>query len=256
MIRASLLIATAAAMASDTAPVSFVACPIYRDTDNGRKSGCWLVDDAASGARYDITAAPTKPDWNHAVLVEGRVSAGAPDLCGGRVLEPARVSVLPEPCTRYRLLAEGYKGRRFALPERNVRPLYEARTPPAKPYVAGRFTIPFDFGGTFIAYQLADYYTDRAIDYALAVQPARVTVSGSAQVVPRTVSGRTLAEPRGLARERAELIKRALEMRGVPPDRIRIAGATPKPYVPAAFDGIAEAQARRVDVLVTPDAPR
>ena len=74
--------------------VRFVTCPVYRDTDNGRKSGCWLASDPASGIRYDVTAAPTKPDWNHAILVEGFVAKAAGDPCGGVVLEPARVSVL------------------------------------------------------------------------------------------------------------------------------------------------------------------
>ena len=252
MIRLALLLAAVAAgAAADTAEMGFVACPIYRDTDDGRKSGCWLVDEPVSGIRYDITAAPTKPDWNHAVLVEGRVSATAPDLCGGRVIEPARVSVLAEPCTRHRLLAEGYKGRRFALPERNVRPLYEPRTPPPKPFAVGRFTIPFDFNGTFVAYQLADFYLDQAIDYALAVQPARVTVAGHAQVSPRTVSGRRLAEPRALARQRAQLIARAFALRGVPATNIRMAAPSPAPFVAAAFDGIEAAQDRRVDIIVT-----
>ena len=70
MIRLALLLSLAAA-SSDVAHVSFVACPIYRDTNDGRKSGCWLVDEPSTGVRYDVTAAPTKPDWNHAVLVEG-----------------------------------------------------------------------------------------------------------------------------------------------------------------------------------------
>lgn len=253
MIRLALLLsATVAGATADTTQMSFVACPIYRDTDNGRKSGCWLADEPVSGVRYDITAAPTKPDWNRAVLVEGRIAAGAADLCGGRVLEPARVSVLAEPCIRHRLPAEGYKGRRFALPERNVRPLYEPRTPPTKPYAVGRFTVPFDFEGTFVAYQLADYYVDQAIDYALAVQPAEVVIAGHAQASPRTISGRRLVESPGLARERAELVAHAFTLRGVSPARIRMAEPSAAPFVAAAFDGLEAAEDRRVDILVRP----
>ncbi|MCR5872481.1 hypothetical protein LRS12_18315 [Sphingomonas sp. J344] len=63
--------------------VRFIACPVYRDTDNGRKSGCWLASDPATGIRYDVTAAPTKPDWNHAILVEGFVATNGGDPCGG-----------------------------------------------------------------------------------------------------------------------------------------------------------------------------
>ena len=68
--------------------VRFIACPVYRDTDSGRKSGCWLADDRESGIRYDVSQSPYKPDWNREVLVEGRVSADPPTPCGATVLEP------------------------------------------------------------------------------------------------------------------------------------------------------------------------
>jgi hypothetical protein len=253
MIRLALLLSLAAA-SSDVAHVSFVACPIYRDTNDGRKSGCWLVDEPSTGVRYDVTAAPTKPDWNHAVLVEGILAPQLADLCGGLVIEPVRVSVLEQPCTRHQLPAEGYKGRRFALPERNVRPLYEPRTPPPSPFRPARFTVPFDHGKTFITYQLSDYYIDQALEYAIAVSPARVTIRGSAQTKPRTVSGHVLQEPADLARERAEVIRRAFVLRGIPEDALHLAPATDAPYVPAAFDGIADAQDRRVDIEIVPSA--
>ena len=223
MIRAALLTLLLGADGAQQA-VRFVACPIYRDTDAGRKSGCWLADEPVSGIRYDITAAPTKPDWNHAVLVEGFVATGLPDLCGGTVVEPARVSVLEAPCTRHMLKAEGYKGRRFALPARNVRPLYQDRARPAKPYVEGRFTIPFELERSFFTYQLADYYLDATINYALDVAPARIVIHGSAQTRATTVSGTRIVETPEVARERAEAVRRALILRGVPADRIRIAG--------------------------------
>ena len=50
-----MLAAPVAAHAEDTRNlVRFVACPIYRDADSGRKSGCWLATDPASGIRYDL----------------------------------------------------------------------------------------------------------------------------------------------------------------------------------------------------------
>ena len=257
MIRAALLLlaATAATGAADTQQaIRFIACPIYRDTDAGRKSGCWLASDPATGLRYDVTAAPTKPDWNHAILVEGLIAPAAGDPCGGTVIEPARVSVLEAPCTRHMLKAEGYQGRRFALPQRNVRPLYEERKHPERPYKEGRFTIPFDFGHSFVAYQLADYYLDATINYALDVQPARIDIAGHAQTEPQTVSGQPLAEDAALARTRAELVRDALVMRGVDAGRIRIVERLPGPYVVGAFDGIQSSEARRVDVRVVPEA--
>jgi hypothetical protein len=88
----------------------FIACPIYRDADAGRKSGCWLADEGTSGQRFDVSQAPTKPDWNHEVLVEGEVTSQQENACGGLVLNPVRVSVLPGPCTRHMLPAEGFPG--------------------------------------------------------------------------------------------------------------------------------------------------
>lgn len=233
--------------------VRFIACPVYRDTDNGRKSGCWMASDPATGIRYDVTAAPTKPDWNHAILVEGFVANNGGDPCGGTVIEPATVSVLDEPCTRHLIRAEGYQGRRFALPARNVRPLYEARKKPAQPFAEGRFTIPFGFSSSFITYQLSDYYLDATINYALDVQPARIEIAGVAQTVPETVSGRRIVEDKALARTRAEVVQRALILRGIAPERIKIVKALPGPYVAEAFDGLSWPQARRVDVRIVPE---
>src|SRR5581483_9393417 len=86
------LLAAAPTVAAPAAELRFVTCPIYRDTDAGRKSGCWLADSPEDGRRYDVTPSPTKPDWNYAVLVEGRPSAHQTDVCGGVVLDPVRVS--------------------------------------------------------------------------------------------------------------------------------------------------------------------
>lgn len=233
--------------------VRFITCPVYRDTNSGRKSGCWLAEDPATGIRYDVTAAPTKPDWNHAILVEGIVARDVGDPCGGTVIEPARVSVLDGTCTRHLIEAEGFKGRRFALPTRNVRPLYNKRKLPEKPYAEGRFTIPFDYQSSFFTYQIADYYLDATINYALDVQPARIEISGHAQLVPDTVSGQSIVEDAALARVRADKVRTALIMRGIAADRITIVDAPPSPFVPAAFDGLTWPQARRVDVRILPE---
>jgi hypothetical protein len=94
-----------AAGAPQAETVRFVTCPIYRDTDSGKKSGCWLADQHESGRRFDVSRAPSKPDWNHEVLVEGRVAGGTPGNCGGEVVDPVRTSILPGVCTRHMLPA-------------------------------------------------------------------------------------------------------------------------------------------------------
>lgn len=247
------LIAAAPAVAAPAAEIRFVACPVYRDTDAGRKSGCWLADSPGDGRRYDVTPSPTKPDWNHAVLVEGRPAAAQADVCGGLVLDPVRVSILPEPCVRAMLPAEGYPGRRFVLPERNVRPLYEPRPPFPRPYTERTFEIPFEFGRSFVVYQLSDYLMDQAVAYAMAVHARRVEITGWAATRPSVVSGRTLAEPAELARARADVAAQWMRSLGVPADRlvVRWRPAAQPIDMPGA-DRLTEPSRRRVDIRITP----
>lgn len=250
------LAALAGAGEATAQELAFIACPIYRDADAGKKSGCWLADDPATGVRYDVSLAPTKPDWNHAVLVEGRLGPDQIDRCGAAVLDGARVSVLPRPCTRAMLPAEGFTGRRFVLPPRNVRPLYAPVTPVAKPYQTRRFAIPFDFDRDFVTYQLTDYYLDQAVGYALSIGAARVEIVGYADTSKRTISGEALAEDRAVARARAEKAAAWMRLRGVPVERLKVSWKTgPAISEDAAFDGLAGPSRRRVDITIVPAAP-
>lgn len=95
LLLAGLSTATIAAPAPGTR-VNFVACPLIRDT---RTVPCWLSE--YQGETYYLTiqsdvSAPVQPPMlGHQVLVEGVVSDKAP-ICGGVVLEPVRLSVMPE----------------------------------------------------------------------------------------------------------------------------------------------------------------
>jgi outer membrane protein OmpA-like peptidoglycan-associated protein len=248
-----VLLAVSPAIAQTTnETVRFISCPVYRDTDAGKKSGCWLADERETGRRFDITNAPSKPDWNHEVLVEGRVSS-SPDACGGVVLEPVRVSVLPGACTRQMLPAETFKGRPFVLPERNVRPLSEARPPVQPPFQERSFYLLYDFDRNFIVYQLDDYLLDQAITYIRDVKPRRIVVTGYAATTPSEVSGRKIAEKRDIAKQRARSITDALVRLGVDPRTIETAWRTgAEPVAAPGADGLAEASRRRVEIKVTP----
>jgi hypothetical protein len=76
--------------------ISFVSCPILRDT---RSVPCWLSD--YQSERYyltiqsDVSAEVQPPLMGHQVLVEGVVS-DAPRICGGVVLSQVRLSAMPE----------------------------------------------------------------------------------------------------------------------------------------------------------------
>ncbi|GAA0298589.1 hypothetical protein GCM10009087_05510 [Sphingomonas oligophenolica] len=251
VLAALALLAAAGQPASDD--VRFITCPIYRDTDAGKKSGCWLAEDRATGRRYDVSLSISKPDWNHEVLVEGKPSTTGDDPCGGIVLDPVRTSVLPGPCTRQMLPAETYTGRKFVLPRRNVRPLYDPAPAPTGPYGAKSFHLLFDFDQAFLIYQYDDYYLDAAISWIRAAKPRAITVTGHAATSPSTVSGRTIAETPAIARIRAEKVADALVRLGV--DRtiitVRWLGSA-NPLVMPEADGLIEPSRRRVDIDVTP----
>lgn len=230
--------------------VRFISCPIYRDTDAGRKSGCWLADDPATGIRYDVTPSPTKPDWNYAVLVEGRVSETQENQCGGVTLEPARVSLLFDTrCTRHMLPAEDFPGRWFVLPKRNVRPTSEARPVPQPPFEDRTFHLFFDFGRSMIVYQYTDYLLDQAATWIKGAKPKHLVVTGFAATDPAMVSGREIAEPASLARERAEKMAESLARLGIPRDIITVRWETAsQPVDVDDADGLPEASRQRVEI--------
>ena len=246
-------VVTSAAAVAPPAQQRFVACPIYRDTDAGRKSGCWLADEAGSGQRFDISRAPTKPDWNHEILVEGSPSRIQEKACGGVVLDPVRVSVLPGACTRRMLPAEGFPGRVFVLPLKNVRPLSEPRKPTGPPYPRRRFFLFFDFNRSFLVYQLDDYLLDQAATYLLEARPRKVIVTGFAATQASRVSGRRLAEERAIAKLRAESIAESLRRLGVPAEKLVVRSRTGAgPVDVQEADGVIEASRRRVEIEALP----
>lgn len=253
-MKALLVLALLAGAAQDTSDtVRFITCPIYRDTDSGKKSGCWLAEDRATGRRYDVSLSIAKPDWNHEVLVEGRPAATTDNPCGGVVLDAVRTSILPGDCTRQMLPAENYTGRKFALPRRNVRPIYDPAPPPAGPYGKKSFHLLFDFDQPFLIYQYDDYYLDQAIAWIRVAKPHAIMVTGYAATTPTRVSGRMIAEDPAIGRIRAERVAEAFVRLGV--DRkiitVRWHNAAPPLDVPEA-DGLIEPSRRRVDIDVAP----
>lgn len=190
--------------------VRFVSCPVYRDADSGKKSGCWLADNRQSGDRFDISLSPHKPDWNRAVLVEGKVSSAPPAPCGSTVLDPVRTSILDAPCERHMLPAEGYPGRKFVLPRRNLDPTSVPRKAPEGPFGPRTFALFFEFDKSFVVYQYSDYLLDKAAQWIVAAKPKQVIVTGFAASDPEEVSGQTLAERPEVAQERADIVAESL----------------------------------------------
>jgi hypothetical protein len=234
----------------DPAVRTFVACPVYRDTVNGRKSGCWLATDTANGQRYDVTLSRTKPQLGREILVEGRLSDRA-DVCGGPVIAPVHVSVLTVTCPRVMLPAEGFHGRRYEVPLGLVLPPADAvRVPPAPPYVARAWAIEFAFDSDFLQYQYSEVILDQIAQYVLAAHPRSVDIRGFAATRAWVVSGHRLAETPQLARRRAELVALALERLGVARALLKVSWRG-NPMPENIDDGLADPSKRRVDIVMT-----
>jgi hypothetical protein len=98
LLPAALALYSAALAAAPPAGIrlSFVSCPIVRDT---RSVPCWISqyrgDTYYLTIQSDVSATVQPPMLGHQVLVEGVVSNAAP-ICGGIVLESVRLSVMPE----------------------------------------------------------------------------------------------------------------------------------------------------------------
>jgi hypothetical protein len=230
--------------------ISFVSCPIYRDTDAGRKSGCWLVDHRDSGKRFDITDASIKPILGREVLIEGIV-AGKPDTCGGMMLNPVRVSVLPTQCPTFMLPPEQFPGRPFVLPSTVLQPTHIARIPPAPPFSSQTYTIFFALNSDFLMYQHSEVLLDAAVQYIEAAKPKRVVITAYAATKPVTVSGREIVEDINVAKARAAMIVEALTRLNVPRDLIKVeTRGNPMPDGELAKQGLNEASKRRAVVTL------
>ena len=240
--------------------VSFIACPIYRDTDAGRKSGCWLADDPTSAVRYDISLGPVKPQVGRAVLVEGVTTSEATDPaapCGGAVLTPVRIAVLPETCARTIIPAEDHPGRPYKSPPEQLRPMSEPRTLPPPPYDTRVFTIYFEHGRDFLVYQYAEMIIEKIMLYAKASQAKHVTIEGFAASEPWTLPSPrgpwTVREPQRLAQARAEMVAEALRRLGVPESSLQISWqSTPTANRDLEGGKLPEASKRRVVITVAP----
>jgi hypothetical protein len=233
--------------------LSFVSCPIVRDT---RSVPCWLAE--YEGETWFLTlqtdvSAPVNPPWlGHKVLVEGVVSSRA-SLCGGRVLEPVTLSVLPEldaSCNtmlpaedRYELTFEpprppGPSLGRLAFGDPAAR-----NGAPGNAALPTAFTLSYEFDG-MVAFRHAQTL-QRILDAARASPGATLRISGY-RSASRLSNGTVLRERESIARERAEQVRSLLQgagLDGVNYD-LQWKDLSKRP------DGVADAAGRRVDIAV------
>jgi outer membrane protein OmpA-like peptidoglycan-associated protein len=203
----------------------------------------------ASGTRYEISGGRSKPQLGREVLVEGLVASGS-DACGGTLLSPVHVSVLPSMCSAVMIPAEGFPGRAFQVPKNGYLPPADVVRPlPAGPYTSRDWHIEFNFQSNFLAYQYSEVILDEAARYIRASGARRVDIVGYADGKPYRISGRALVEAHGLAQSRAKMVDEALLRLGVNPAIVHTAWRDdPAPI--NADDGMAEPSKRRVTIHV------
>jgi hypothetical protein len=214
----------AAAAAPPAARRNFVACPMLRDTAS---VPCWLAE--YEGETYFLTlqtdvTSPVTPPWlGHRVLVEGTVAAGRDPICGGIVLEPLVLSVLPEldaSCKtmlpaeeRYDLTFEPPRppgpsaGRLAFAPTAS-----DAPRPAARPDPPREFTLRYDFDGLVIFRHAADLTA--ILEAAKTYRTRRVAITAHRGAVLLS-DGTTLTERSDIARRRAEQIATLLQGAGL-----------------------------------------
>lgn len=235
--------------------VSFVSCPIVRDTST---VPCWLSE--YEGVLYFLTlqtdvSAPVNPPWlGHRVLVEGVVS-GEADICGGRVLKPVALSVMPEldgSCNtllpaeeRYNLTFEpprppGPSRGRLAFGDPAPKG-GTAENPPRD------FTLQYEFDG-LVVFRHAQTL-QKILEAARSTHATGIRITGF-RSASRLSNGSVMHERESIARERAEQIRALLQGAGLDgvPYTLEIEDLSKRP------NGADDAGHRRAQVsLLTPN---
>jgi hypothetical protein len=254
---ASLLTALAAApLAAEDLPAAqrnFVACPIVRDTAS---VPCWLAE--YDGELYFLTlqtdvSAPVTPPWlGHRVLVEGRAAPDKPRICGGVVLEPVVLSVLPEldaACNTAVLPAEERYNLTFEPPRppgpSAGRLAFAGAAPPPPPEPPRAFTLRYDFDGLIVFRHAGDLTA--ILEAARARKARTLAITGHRGSVLLS-NGTTLVEQPPIARRRAEQVAELLRGAGLTSVDYRVRWQDE----PGAADGHDDAALRRVTIELDP----
>ena len=233
--------------------LNFVGCPVMRDTE---MVPCWLAENNGQlyylGIQLDLQSPFFPPQLLHQALVEGEVTEDT--KCGGIVLDPVRVSTLPEidPTCNTILPAEGHEiknARRGTGPDPDVlsaRNQARARQVPQydPPFVTKKFSVYFDFDDYYMPTRATRVVTE-AMRYATASESTQVEViayRGSAQLT----NGERLIERDSTLAHRMNMISDALVDIGVPADAVRPS----REIRPTEPDGVDDFETRRVDIIV------
>jgi outer membrane protein OmpA-like peptidoglycan-associated protein len=212
---------------------NFVACPIIRDS---KTMPCWLAEYDGElyylGQQGRTSSAFYPPQLKHEVLVEGTVKPGE-RICGGIVLEPLSISVMPE----------------LSLNCNTLLPAEDGLEPPSPPPLPKNepsqdstrsFTILFDFDSDYLTLHKTRILGE-AIRIAKIIQLKEIQVSAY-RASTLLSNGQKMLETENIAVKRADKIMDILIGSGFPKERIKSSiKATPEPC-----DGLNDPARRRV----------
>jgi outer membrane protein OmpA-like peptidoglycan-associated protein len=257
MTLALVSLAASIAAAGSSREIAFVGCPIMRNTE----LPCWLGESGGElyylGPQGDLTSDFYPPQFDHRMLVEGVVTDAA-RICGGMVLKPVKVSVLPEvdqtcnvtlPAMAYadppHERGPGPSGTRGVAPSPPPRATPPVYTPP---FTAQSFMVPFDAGGQRL-WAGAQSAVENAARYANAAGAASIHVTGY-RAAFRLSDGHEFVEQRWLAERRARVVEQALRTLDLPAHARLTVDWRSTPIWSQGME--ADARARRVSIVVTP----
>ncbi len=261
-VTACLALASAAQAAAPATQRNFVACPVVQDT---KTVPCWLAEYKGEtyylGIQTDISAEWYPPFLGHKAMVEGTVS-NEPRICGGIVLKPNKVSVLPElapECTEMRPERAEYQvpfaprgpgpskgGLAFAPAPGTAAARPPAPAAPQPPFQARTFTVPYDFDTPTVTGRTSRAL-QQAVTYARAIKASSIEVMGYRGQVLMT-DGPAREEAPGIAQVRAQQVGELLGQVGIAPSSIKVAWKD----APEPADGITDSTKRRTTILVKP----
>jgi hypothetical protein len=219
LLAAPLLSLTTICFGADGARTNFVSCPIVRDTAS---VPCWLAE--YDGELYFLTiqsdvTSPVTPPWlGHRVLVEGTVSA-EPRICGGIVLKPVHLSVMPEPDASCNTMLPAEE--RYNLTFEPPRPpgpskgrlAFDNAPPPAQPSPGAppstkEFVVPYDFDA-LVGFNHARVLTE-ILEFARGVNAREIEIVGY-RAAARLSNGQVLSEDADIGKRRAAQLAMLLQ---------------------------------------------
>jgi hypothetical protein len=222
--------------------LSFVTCPIVRDT---KTVPCWLAEYKGEtyylGNQGGVAQDFYPPQLNHEVLVEGSIAQG-PRICGGIPLRPVKTSVFLEINRACNTILPAEDG--IEAPQSPPRPQQGDAPSWVRSDGPGDSTLYFDFDNDFLSLHTATAI-QRIAQYFQQAKAAEIQIAafrGSSKLS----DGRVLVENSKTIEARAAKVRDILIGLDVPPAgiKVKVDGDVRQP------DGINDPWSRKVTLSV------